>query len=57
MYMTSTCSRSVIQKIDQNRPNCLKKDAFFASVTPCSYGGFFCLLDQGVSAGRLRVYT
>jgi hypothetical protein len=55
MYMTSTFSRSVTQKIDQNRPYCLKKDAFLASVTPCSYGGFFCLLDQGVRAGLLRV--
>jgi len=55
MYMISTFSRIVTQKIDQNRQNCLKKDAFFASVTPCSYGGFFCLLDQGVSAGHLRL--
>jgi hypothetical protein len=45
----------VIRKIDQNRQNCLKKDTFFTSVTPCSYGGFFCLLDQGVSAGPFRV--
>ena len=55
MYMTSTWNRSVIQKMVQNRPNCLKKDAFLAPVTPCSYRGFFCLLDQGVRAGPLLV--